>query len=404
MDIPHSLVDGVAASAAAPDADGKHDVLEHIVDAITNPLFVKDEQHRLVVVNDAFCTLLGRPRAKIIGCTDFDFVPAEEARIYQAKDRVVLDTGAADENEEPLTNAAGKQHWILTRKALVRTPDGARYIIGVITDITERKQMEVDLREANANLKSTMDKLSNSERLATIGQVAATVSHELRNPLGAIRNSMALVHQRTAGKQLGIERALERVERNIQRCATIIAALLEFTHKKDIVRSATAIDGWLGSVLPQQRIPAGIALVHDLKAEGEVAIDAEQFRLVIANLVDNATQALNDPGWAPPDGHQRHVTVRSENAGPHVRLSVIDTGPGIPPDVLPRIFEPLFTTKNFGVGLGLPTVRQIVELHGGTIDVDSAVGAGTTVTIWLPRLAEAAAPTSTRSSGREAAA
>jgi PAS domain S-box-containing protein len=154
MDISVSLVDGDAAIAALPDLDGKHDVLAHIVDAITNPLFVKDEQHRLVVVNDAFCALLGRPRADILGRTDFDFVPAEEARIYQAKDKVVLETGAGDENEEPLTNAAGKQHWIVTRKSLIRTPDGKRYVSGVITDITERKQMEVDLREANANLKS----------------------------------------------------------------------------------------------------------------------------------------------------------------------------------------------------------------------------------------------------------
>jgi PAS domain S-box-containing protein len=403
MDISLSLVDSSAATAALSDADGKHDVLKHIVDAITNPLFVKDEQHRLVVVNDAFCALLGRPRASIIGCTDFDFVPAEEARLFQAKDKVVLETGAADENEEPLTNASGKQHWILTRKSLIKTPDGKRYVIGVITDITERKQMEVDLREANASLKATMEKLADSERLATIGQVAATVSHELRNPLGAIRNSMALVHQRTAGKQLGIERALERVDRNIQRCATIIGALLEFTHKRETVRAATAIDAWLGEALTQCRIPDNIVIAPELGAQDEVAIDQEQFRQVIGNLVDNATQALNDPAWSPPSGHPRRIVVRSESAGPHVRLSVIDTGPGIPPDVLPRIFEPLFTTKNFGVGLGLPTVRQIVELHGGTIDVGSTVGAGTTVTIWLPRLADAAASHASPS-GREAAA
>ena len=81
--------------------------------------------------------------------------------------------------------------------------------------------------------------------------------------------------------------------------------------------------------------------------------------------------------------------MRAESAGPHVRLSIIDTGPGIPPDVLPRIFEPLFTTKSFGVGLGLPTVRQIVEQHGGTIDVASAGEGGTTVTVWLPRHGDA---------------
>jgi signal transduction histidine kinase len=108
---------------------------------------------------------------------------------------------------------------------------------------------------------------------------------------------------------------------------------------------------------------------------------------------------LQDPAWQPAKGHARRIILRSERVGSHVRLSARDTGPGIPPDVLPRIFEPLFTTKNFGVGLGLPTVRQIVEQHGGTIEVDSTVEVGTTVTIWLPRLAEAEPPT-----GREAAA
>ena len=121
-----------------------------------------------------------------------------------------------------------------------------------------------------------------------------------------------------------------------------------------------------------------------------VAIDREQFRQVIANLMENAAQAMTDPGWVPPSGRQLTVTLRTETAGPFVRLSVIDTGPGIPADRLPRIFEPLFTTKSFGVGLGLPTVRQIVEQHGGTIDATSAVEEGATFAIPPPRLADAA--------------
>jgi len=82
--------------------------------------------------------------------------------------------------------------------------------------------------------------------------------------------------------------------------------------------------------------------------------------------------------------------VRAEAAGPHLRISIGDTGPGIPEAVLPKIFEPLFTTKSFGTGLGLPTVRKIIEQHGGTIDVDSGAG-GTTFTIWLARHSEPAA-------------
>ncbi|MGH6960382.1 MAG: ATP-binding protein, partial [Dongiaceae bacterium] len=88
-------------------------------------------------------------------------------------------------------------------------------------------------------------------------------------------------------------------------------------------------------------------------------------------------------------GHRRTTTARTEAAGPHVRLSIIDNGPGIAEDKLPKIFEPLFTTKSFGVGLGLPTVQRIVEQHGATIEVASSVGEGTTFLIRLPRLEDA---------------
>jgi PAS domain S-box-containing protein len=247
------------------------------------------------------------------------------------------------------------------------------------------------------------EQVAGQKQMATIGQVAATVSHELRNPLGAIRNSMALVHQRTAGKQLGVERALERVDRNIERCNTIITDLLEYTSQKELNRTATPIAAWLTEVLGEHALPDGVVLERDLKADDDVVIDREKFRQVVGNLVENAAQALKDPAWDAPLGHERRITVRTESAGPHVRLAVIDTGPGIPAHVLPRIFEPLFTTKGFGVGLGLPTVRQIVEKHGGTIDVTSAGAGGTTVTVWLPRHGDAQ-PLATEATGREAAA
>jgi len=282
-----------------------------------------------------------------------------------------------------------------------RTSEGG--IVGIRTDITERKNAELELRAANDSLKAAMEKLASSERMATIGQVAASVSHELRNPLGAIRNSMALVHQLTAGKQLGVERALERVDRNIERCTAIIAAMLAFTHEKEIVRTPTPIAAWLAEFLASHPLPEGITIERDLRAADEVAIDRERFQQAILGIVDNAVQALQDPAWTPPENYPRRVTVRAESAGPHVRLSIIDNGPGIPPDVLPRVFEPLFTTKGFGIGLGLPTVRQIVEKHGGTIDVASAGEGGTTVTIWLPRYGDAQ-PRTTDANDREAAA
>ncbi len=271
-----------------------------------------------------------------------------------------------------------------------RTTEGG--VAGIRTDITERKRAELDLREANDSLRAAMERLANSERLAMIGQVAATVSHELRNPLGAIRNSMAYVRQLTANKQLGVERALERVDRNIERCTSIISDLLEFARKKEFERAPTPIDAWLAETLDDLPLPEAVLLERDLRARAEIAIDRDKFRQVVVNLVENAAQALKDPAWEPPPEHPRRITVRSESAGPHVRISVADSGPGIPEQVLPRIFEPLFTTKSFGIGLGLPMVRQIVEQHGGTIDVASAAGAGATFTVFLPRRGEAAQP------------
>jgi signal transduction histidine kinase len=116
-------------------------------------------------------------------------------------------------------------------------------------------------------------------------------------------------------------------------------------------------------------------------------VDRQKLRQVVVNLVDNATQAMTAPEWEPPADQPKRIVVRTESRGAGVQLSVADNGPGIAPDVLPRIFEPLFTTKSFGIGIGLgmPMVKQIVELHQGTITVDSAVGKGTTINIWLPR-------------------
>jgi signal transduction histidine kinase len=243
-------------------------------------------------------------------------------------------------------------------------------------------------------LQQLMTTLTRQERLATLGQVAGTVSHELRNPLAAIRSSMAIIHQATLHKGLGIERALERAERNIDRCADIIGSLLDFTRLRDLNRQATAIDAWLGEILDEQALPEEIELRREFTYGGEITIDRERFRQAVANLVDNAAQATMTPEWQPPDGAPRQITVRSEAAGPHLRLSVADNGPGIPADMLARIFEPLFTTRSFGVGLGLPTVQQIVEQHGGTIHVDSAPGRGTTFTISLPRQADRSEPPS----------
>jgi PAS domain S-box-containing protein len=288
--------------------------------------------------------------------------------------------------EYRILNRDGSIRWVREHGQGVFDDDGRLlHLDGAIFDVTERHRMEIELRQALDRANEAMDKLGRQERLATLGQVAGTVSHELRNPLASIRNSMALIRQLTANKGLGVDRALGRIDRNIERCNGIIADLLEFTRRREIERTPIAIDAWLEEMLDEHALGERVTVARELSSACFVALDRERFRQVMVNLLDNAVQAMTDANWAPADARRPTIVVRTAAAGPHVRLSIIDNGPGIPGDRLAKIFEPLFTTKSFGVGLGLPTVRNIVEQHGGTIDVESAVDEGASFIIWLPR-------------------
>ncbi len=364
--------------------------LADAIESLNGGFVLYDAEDRLVMCNQIYRDMYPQTAdLNVVGTTFEDLIRAdvERGQVPEAvgreeewlAERLHSHRAAENTSEQEL----GDGRWILVSER--RTTEGG--VVGIRTDITARKKTELELRKTLEDLHAATDKLAKQERLSMLGQVAGTVSHELRNPLGAIRNSMALLRQITAGKGLGAERALDRIDRNVERCTRIIGDLLDFTRSRELVREATAIDAWLGETLDEMTLVDRVSLRRELTSGGEVAFDRERFRQVIVNLVDNAAQALTDPAWSPPDDRQRTITVRTETAGPHLRLSIIDNGPGIPADRLPKIFEPLFTTKSFGVGLGLPTVRQIVEQHGGTIDVESTIDEGTAFILWLPRQA-----------------
>jgi PAS domain S-box-containing protein len=265
---------------------------------------------------------------------------------------------------------------------------------GTARNVTSEVEAEIELErrveQRTAELHSVQEELLRKERLATLGQLTATVSHELRNPLGVIRNTMFTITEAVQASGLKLERALGRIERSIGRCDTIITDLLDYTRIRELQRDQYMIDTWLGEVLDEQRIPDRIELVRDF-ATGDraVSFDADRFRRVIINLVDNAAQAIEGGREQAIVALPQRITVRTRIAGGRLEIEIADSGPGIPPNVFERIFEPLFSTKGFGVGLGLPTVKQIMEHHGGGIELTSEPGQGTQAVIWLP-LAQAA--------------
>jgi PAS domain S-box-containing protein len=255
----------------------------------------------------------------------------------------------------------------------------------VTAEVAAEQELERRVEERTAELRETQAELIQKERLATLGQLTATVSHELRNPLGVIRNTMFTIAEAVRGAGLKLDRPIQRVERSISRCDVIIGELLDYTRSTALRREKVRVDAVIADLLDEQKVPDGIALQRELGAPGIVlSIDPNRFRRAVINLVENAVQAIKEHVEKTGDARPHSVIVRSRVAGDRFEVLVKDSGPGIAEEVFPKIFEPLFSTKGFGVGLGLPTVKQIIEQHGGDLAMSSRLGEGVEALLWLP--------------------
>jgi Amt family ammonium transporter len=334
-----------------------------------------DAAYTMEFISDAVEELTGYPASDFIANRKRTFAsiihPDDEGLVGRAVEEALAEKRPFT-IEYRIQHRDGSLRWVHERGRGVFADDRSLlHLDGAIFDSTDRRRLEAELAETH--------------QMATFGVIAATVSHELRNPLGAIRTSLSFVRQTAGGQSEGLDRAIERMDRCVDRCTGIIADLLEYSDPPESRRVPTNIDDWLAERLRDQAKRHGVRIEADFGADEMVAIDPERFAQVIDRLIDNAAQAMDGPNWDPPADHPRRVTVTTEVAGPHVRLLIADTGPGIPAWVLPKIFDPLFTTRSFGAGLGLPITRRIVEQHGGAIAIDSTEGEGATATIWLPR-------------------
>jgi PAS domain S-box-containing protein len=316
--------------------------------------------------------------------------PDDRPVILEAFERCTQQ-GEAYDLEFPFTTVQGHRKWIRTTAQAEREKGEIVKVIGNIADITERKRAEEALQEYSERLEEMVAErtreleqaqaeLLRQERLSALGRLTATVAHEIRNPLGTVRTAVFAIGDAIERDELHrLERARQLAERNIIRCDRIISELLDYTRERALQLKPTNIDEWLDAVLDEQNIPESIVCIRKLSAGAEVPIDREHLRRAVINVVSNAVDALQGEGAV---GNQ--LTVSSHVVGSRLEIRVSDTGPGIPADVMEKIFEPLFSTKRFGVGLGLPIVKNILQQHGGDIEIKRRVGEGTTVTLWLP--------------------
>jgi len=279
----------------------------------------------------------------------------------------------------------------LEEKVLARTNELTTANKQLRQEITERRRAEEELKKhrdhleemvetRTKELKGAQDELVRKERLAALGQLTATVAHEIRNPLGTVQTSVFSIGDAIERKEMKrVDRALSLAARNIRRCDGIITELLDFTRQKELKPAPMDIDAWLGGLLDEQKIPEEIECRRAINAGILVPFDPEYLRRAVINVVTNAVQAL-----AEEESAGKELKVKTAVAGNRLEIRVIDNGPGIPDDIREKIFDPLFSTRSFGVGLGLAIVKDIMAEHGGGIEVESKVGKGTAVVLWLP--------------------
>jgi PAS domain S-box-containing protein len=354
-------------SAAAREREA---FIRSIVESLREGVMAVDPDGRIVAWNRALAQRYGVPASEAMGRRLLELNPSLAREAFAGPLRKLL----AGEVEE--FTLEGYEHQSLKRGAVMMNVKGSLLRHGgrpagavlLIEDITERVALERSARQA--------------EKLAALGTLAAGLAHELNNPIGIISSRVELMLLETESEPLpaGMREDLDVLYRHAQRVTRIVQGLLSFARHSPgatgPVRLNDIVDETL-LLIEKQVAKDGIVIVRKLAPDVPTVVgDANAIQQVLMNLVLNARDAM-------PGGGE--ITVATDGRdGVEARLLVSDSGPGIPPEVLPRIFDPFFTTKPSGTGLGLSISYGIVRDHGGSVDVTTRPGQGTTFAVTLP--------------------
>ncbi len=352
--------------------------LDSVINSMHDPVFVKNEAHEWVLMNDSMCEMMGLAREELLGRSDYDIFPRSEADVFWEKDDLVLRTGEPNVNEERFTAPDGV-HVILTAKSRYRDSlTDERFIVGSIRDITERKKVEERLRTTLAELKRSN---------ADLEQFAYLVSHDLRAPLRSINGfSRALLEDYTDALDEVQTDYLQRIHRGSVRMGQLIDDLLKLSRvtrgalrRVKVDLSATAFE----IVDRLKRREPGRASTLEIEIEEGMSAWADErlINVVLENLIGNAWKFTS---------RCDHATIRVGSSQENGRtvFSVADTGTGFDMAYVDKLFvafQRLHRESEFpGTGIGLVTVRRVIERHGGRVWAEGEVGVGATFYFTLP--------------------
>jgi signal transduction histidine kinase len=250
----------------------------------------------------------------------------------------------------------------------------AAHVASEMKRLEHQRQLENYSKHLEALVEERTRELRKAERLATVGETAAMVGHDLRNPLQGIAGAAYMLKQESLPAQTRNE-MIRLIESNIDYSDNIVRDLLEYSTEIKLTAGQTPLNSIIQRVIQSVKVPERITVRNTSKDHTAIRVDPDKMRRVITNIVKNAIDAMPHGGT---------LTIGSKRSEDAVEITISDTGVGMPEKITQNLWKPLQTTKAKGLGLGLAISKRIVDAHGGTISAKSKIGEGTTITITLP--------------------
>ena len=371
-------------------------------DSLVTGLRARDLQGRITYVNPAFCEMVGFTAPELLGCmAPMPYWPPEMADEYHQRQAIRLAGHGPPRQgyESVFMRKDGTRFPVLVIEAPLITVLGVQTgWMSAVIDISEQRRVE-ELSRAS------QDRLQATARLATVGEMASLLSHELNQPLAAIASyatgSLNLLDSAPPPPAAGttaadLRMAMRRIAEQAERAGQVIKGVHDFVRRRERQREPVAAQGLIDAVMPLVGLQARkLGVRVDVQVESTlpaVLCDRTMVEQVLLNLSRNAMQAMDTP-----EIRERVLTLRVRRAASSesqrwVEFSVTDVGPGIPPEVVERLFTPFYTTKAEGMGLGLSLCRTVVEQHGGLLRHEPNPAGGTIFRFTLPAQGPANGP------------
>jgi PAS domain S-box-containing protein len=378
-----TAIDITERKADAEALEEERAFLRQVIDTTPNFIFAKDREGRFTLANQAVADAYGTTVENLIGRTDADFnLNKGEVESFRRMDEEVMNT--LEERfipEERVTDSKGKIRWVQTVKRPIIATDGhASQILGASTDITRRRETELELREQRAEL-------AHVARISTMGELAASLAHELNQPLTAILSNAQAALRFMSGKPADLKEVreiLEDIVNDNTRAGEVIRRMRSMVKKEKLEFAPVDLASLIGEIVVLvhsdavlQNINIELGLDDNLPA---VYGDKIQLQQVVLNLLLNAFDAMKNSSTA-----RREVKIRLGLEDAHrLKVAVADCGTGLTSDKLESIFQPFYTTKGDGLGMGLSICRSIIQAHGGHLWAENNEGRGAIFYFTLP--------------------